>query len=152
MNIITKQLKHCCLVLATGGLLLISSCKNPPAIPFADQIKKVWTAQIVRENNVLVYTRNAAGNIRNYTKFRLDLSNPPTVSLTEFDGNSFVGKYELQGTTKLILKELSPAPSGTGGIIEYNISSGSSTNLNLSRTAASPKTGGTLNQYELTNP
>jgi hypothetical protein len=77
------------------------------------------------------------------------LSGTSSASLTEFDGNTFTGTYELQGETKLILKNLNPQPTGTSGTIEYSITKSSATNLDLNRITSSLKTGGATNTYAL---
>ncbi len=135
-----------------GALLLVTACGGPKADPLEEQLKKVWTAQTVRENNTLVYSRGGASNARNYTRYRLDLSNPPSAALTDWDGLTFIGQYELQGSTQLVLKNLTPQPTDTNGSIEFTINSASDTQLDLTRSTASPKTGGSSNQYVLTNP
>jgi hypothetical protein len=67
------------------------------------------------------------------------------------DNQTFTGQWEVQEDTKLILKNLSPHPTGTNGIIEYSITQLSDNALKLTRTATSVKTGNTLNNYELIN-
>lgn len=120
-------------------------------MPVSDKVKKVWTAQIVNENTTLVYTKGATGNIRNYGAYRLDLSNPPAVSITDWDGLTSTGQYDLPSDTRLVLKNLNPQPTGTNGTIEFTINSVADSQLNLTRSTSSPKTGGTTNQYVLTN-
>ncbi|GAB3778708.1 hypothetical protein GCM10028818_28140 [Spirosoma horti] len=125
---------------------------NKPA-PVSERIAKIWTASKVDENKITVYTKGGASNVRNYTAFKLDLSQAPTVKFTDYDGNTFVGKYSLPTDNRLVFTELNPAPSGvTTGTIEFTINSIDDNNLSLSRTSPSQKTGGTLNDYTLTNP
>lgn len=129
----------------------IFSC-NKKIKPVSERIAKVWIANLVREGGRVVYDKSAVSNIRmNYTNFRLDLSNSQTVTLREFDNQTFTGQWEVQEDTKLILKNLSPHPTGTNGIIEYSITQLSDNALKLTRTATSVKTGNTLNNYELIN-
>ncbi|WP_375443821.1 hypothetical protein [uncultured Fibrella sp.] len=128
----------------------VNGCSKEKIDPLSDRIKRTWTAQAVRENSTLVFTKGATANIRNYNVFRLDLSTPPAVKLTDFDGNTFVGTYVIQGETKLILSALQPEPTGTGGTIEFTINSATGMSLDITRTTASPKTGNSLNQYQLT--
>jgi hypothetical protein len=129
----------------------IISC-NKKIKPVSERIAKVWVANLVREGSRVVYDKNAVSNIRmNYTNFLLDLSNSQTVTLREFDNQTFTGQWEVQEDTKLILKNLSPQPTGTSGIIEYSITQLSNNDLKLTRTATSIKTGNTLNNYELIN-
>ena len=93
---------------------LFIKCKKEVVETTADKIKKVWTVQSVKENGTNVFTKGVTGNIKlYYSNFQLDLSNPPSVTLTEVDGLTFTGTYELVGDTKLILKNLTPAPFGT---------------------------------------
>jgi hypothetical protein len=121
-----------------------------PVVPVSELIKKTWIPQTVQENGTVVYTKGAASNIRaGYTNFQLSLSGSSTATLTEFDGNIFTGTYELQGDTKLILKNLTPQPTGSGGTIEYSITKSTATNLDLNRTSTSLKTGGSTNGYSL---
>ena len=142
----------CVLVLAT----LFVGCKKPVKIaPVADRIAKAWTARKVDENSTTVYTKGVASNVRpGYSNFRLDLSSKPNATLVDWDGNRFNGTWALSGDTKLILSGLTPQPTGTNGTIEFNISglNDTGTEVVLTRTAASQKTGGTINVYTLTNP
>ena len=132
-------------------LLTMAGCNKDKTDPLSDRVKRTWTAQAVRENSTLVFTKGATTNVRNYAPFRLDLSNPPSATLTDVDGNTFTGQYELQGEIKLVLKNLQPQPTGTGGTIELTINSATGTALDITRTTASPKTGNSLNQYQLTS-
>lgn len=132
-------------------IFAICSCgKTETPTPVSELIKKTWIPQTVQENGTNVYTKGASSNIKTgYTNFQLSLSGTSSASLTEFDGNTFTGTYELQGETKLILKNLNPQPTGTSGIIEYSITKSSATNLDLNRISTSLKTGGTTNTYAL---
>lgn len=130
-------------VIACGGKETVT--------PVSERVKKAWTAQTVKENTALVYTKGATGNARNYGAFRLDLRNPPTVSFTDWDGLTSVGQYEVPSDTRLVLKNLNPQPTGTNGTIEFTINSVGDNQLDLTRTSSSPKTGGSTNQYILTN-
>ncbi|MBO0950907.1 hypothetical protein [Fibrella forsythiae] len=138
------------------ALLLIASqlsCGKKTAVaPSTDQLKKVWSAQSVKENSATVYTKGGAANSRNYTAFRLDLSNPPAVSFSDWDGVTATGQYEVTGGTRLVLKNLTLPPSSTNGTIEFTINSVNDTQLDLTRITVSPKTGNSTNQYVLTNP
>jgi hypothetical protein len=139
-------------IVAVG--LLETGCKSK-AKPLSEIIARAWVAQNVKEGSALVYTKGGANNQRPaYTNWRLDLSSPTTVTYKEFDGNSFTGQWEIkEGTSNtLILKNLTPQPTGTNGTIEFTISSASESELILIRTTASQKTGGSLNTYTLGNP
>jgi hypothetical protein len=133
------------------GIVLFSCGKKADAIvPLSDKIKKVWTADLVKEGGATVYTKGGSSNIKpGYSQFKLDLSSVASVTLVEVDGNTFSGTWELQNDTKLILKNLSPVPTGTAGVLEFTISSASESNLNISRTSQNLKTGNSLNDYLL---
>ncbi|GAB2549336.1 hypothetical protein [Spirosoma aerophilum] len=128
------------------------ACNGSKVAPVSERIAKTWTASKVDENKVTVYTKAGTTNVRNYTSFKLDLSQPPTVRYTEFDGNVFVGKYSVPADNRLVLTDLTPSPTGANGTIEFTINSIDDGTLSLSRTTASQKTGGTTNDYTLTNP
>lgn len=149
-KLITNTLTRNAVVILT--LLLMACGGKETAVPVSEKVKKVWTAQTVKENSTLVYTKGATGNVRNYTPFRLDLSNPASASITDYDGLTFTGQYDVPSDTRLVLKNLNPQPTGTNGTIEFTINSVSDNQLDLTRTSSSPKTGGTTNQYVLANP
>jgi hypothetical protein len=142
-----------CSVLILG--LIAAGCKKKVK-PVSERIAKAWTAESVKHGATLVYTRGGSNNIEsNYSGFRLTLTNASgakTVTLTEVDGKTFTGTWDLEGDTKLILKDLTPQPTGSGGTIEYTISSLDDAKVVLTRLKASPKTGGTINEYTLSNP
>ncbi len=139
-------------------LLAISffACKKTATTPtvkeptVAEKIKKAWSANQVTEGSTVVYAKAGSNNIKaGYSKFKLDLSNASSAALTEFDGNTFTGTWEVSGTSTLILKGLNPQPTGTNGTIEYSISEASASVLKLSRTTTNQKTGGTATAYVL---
>jgi len=136
-------------ILLVGSLL---GCKKSSPPPVSERIAKVWTASKVEENNVTVYTKGGTSNVRDYTKFQLDLSKSPAVSYTEWDANKFVGQYTVPNDQTLVLSNLNPSPTGDNGTITYTINSIDDSNLVLTRTTASLKTGGTTNKYTLTSP
>ena len=129
----------------------IFSCgKKEEILPLSTKIKKVWIPETVKESGTLVYTKGSVGNTKTgYSQFKLDLSSATVAVLTELDGNSFTGTWELQSDTKLVLKNLNPVPSLTTGTIEFTVNSASETVLNISRTSQNPKSGNTLNDYLL---
>ena len=136
------------------GAFLISGCK-PKVNPLSEIIGKVWSAQVVKEGSAVVYTKGGTNNVQaGYINFRLDLSSPTSVTYKERDGNTFTGQWELQeGTTNtLVLKNLTPQPTGTSGTITFTINSSSETEFVITRTTASQKTGGTINNYTLVTP
>jgi len=134
--------------------VLLCSCKKETAVPVSDQLKKVWSASLVKESSTTVYTKGGSTNVKpGYSQFRLDLSSATATSLTEFDGNTFVGQWALSPDNRtLTISNLTPQPTGTGGTIAYTLGSVSESTLKLTRTTSSPKSGGTLNEYQLVNP
>lgn len=140
------------LLLATAFVGLLTGCKKESAPPVSELIAKVWTVSKVEENNVTVYTRGGSGNIRDYSSFRLDLSSAPTAKYTEFDKNTFNGKYSVPTDQRLVLSDLNPSPTGANGTVEFTINSIDANNLKITRTTTSPKTGNSTNVYTLTNP
>ncbi|GAB3931586.1 hypothetical protein GCM10028804_44180 [Larkinella terrae] len=131
---------------------VLVGCSKSKTTPLSDRIKKNWTAQKVEENNVVVYTKGGTGNVKpGYSQYTLDLSNPPSVTIKQVDGFTSTGQYELQGDTKLILKNLSPVPTD-GPTIEFTIGTVTDTSLEITRTTTDRKTGGTSNKYTLSNP
>lgn len=136
-------------------LLLLAAlvgCQPKSVAPITDLLRKVWLAQTVKENDVLVYTKGASGNVKpGYTNFRLDLSQPGSVSLRDIDGRQLVGTWTVSTDNKrLLLDNLNPKPTNTGSIIEYYIlPTPGGQNLDLERTAESRKTGNSVNQYRL---
>jgi hypothetical protein len=141
-----KHLANLSLLLA---VVLMNSCKKAPK-PLSEQIAKTWSAQTVREGSTVVYTKGATTNTKPaYDRFRLDLSNPTAARLTEFDGTTFAGAWELINDKTLVLKNLTPMPTGTTGSIEYSIQTASESELRIVRSTASAKTGGTINDYTL---
>ncbi|GAB3247382.1 hypothetical protein GCM10027347_02950 [Larkinella harenae] len=135
-----------------GIVTILTGCKQNKVKPMSERIAKAWTAQKVEENNVVVYTKGGTSNVRpGYSQYSLDLSNPPAVVIKQVDGFTSTGQYEVQGDTKLILKNLSPAPTD-GATIEFNIGSATDNSLEITRTTADRKTGGTTNKYTLSNP
>jgi len=135
--------------------LIASGCKEKVK-PVSERIAKAWTAESVKHGPTVVYTRGGSTNaVPAYSAFRLtlaDASGSKTVNYTEFDGKTFTGKWDLDGDSKLILSELTPPPTGSGGKIEFTITSLEDTKLVLTRLTTSPKTGGTVNEYTLSNP
>ncbi|MCE6988912.1 hypothetical protein [Dyadobacter sp. CY323] len=135
--------------------LIATGCKEKVK-PVSERIAKAWTAEIVKHGSAVVYTRGGSNNqTPAYSAFRLTLVNASgakTVTLTEFDGSTFTGTWDLEGDTKLILSGLTPQPTGSGGTIEFTISSLEDSKVILTRLKASSKTGGTINEYTLSNP
>ena len=132
---------------------IVTGCKPRQPAPVRERIAKVWTAQQVTYNGTTVYTRGVASNVESrYTGFQLNLSSPPTVQYTEYEGSQFTGQYSVPSDTRLVLTDLTPQPTGTNGTVEFTISDLTDNSVTLTRTTASVKTGGTTNVYRLTSP
>lgn len=132
------------------ALLMTNACNTKEtSVPLSDQIRKVWSVQTATENGTLVYTKGTSNPIRSYASYRLDLSNPPTATLTEVDGNTFTGQYSLQNDNRLILMNLNPQPTGTGGRLEYVLGAVTDNSMELSQSSTNLKTGSTQNVYRL---
>ncbi|MCE7042972.1 hypothetical protein [Dyadobacter sp. CY312] len=139
----------CCVVIA---LVLISTGCKKKVKPLSERIAKAWTAESVKEGAATVYTRGGSSNTApGYSNFRLNIS-ASSVSYTEKEGSTFVGTWEVEGDSKLILKGLNPQPTGSGGVVEFSIVSIDDAKLVIKNLKASPKTGNTINEYTLTNP
>lgn len=135
--------------------LVATGCKKKVK-PVSERIAKAWTAESVKHGSTTVYTRGGSNNTTPaYSGFRLTLTNASgakTVSFTDVDGTTFTGNWDLEGDSKLILKDLTPPPTGSGGTLEFTITSLDDAKVVLTRLKASSKTGGTINEYTLTNP
>lgn len=140
-------MKTICILLVS--ILVVTGCK-PKVTPLAERIVKSWTVSSVKEGNNVVFTQGGTTNIRpGYTSFRIEFQPSGTVVFTDFDGTRFTGQWELEGDTKLVLKNLTPQPTGTSGMIEFTISDFTDTSMTLTRTTANVKTGGTVNVYQM---
>ena len=135
--------------------LLIAGCKEKVK-PASERIAKAWTAESVKHGSTTVYARGGSNNqTPAYSGFRLTLTNNAgtmTATLVDVDGITSSGTWVLETDTKLVLRGLTPEPTGSGGIIEFTVNSLEDAKLVLTRLKASPKTGGTINEYTLTNP
>ncbi len=150
-----KRIFTVLVTIAIAGTVMVSGCKKKPR-PLSEIIGRVWSAQVVKEGTAVVYTKGAASSqTPGYVNFRLDLSSPTSVTYKEFDGNTFTGQWEVQETASgnsLILKNLTPQPTGTNGTIQFTINAASDTEFVITRTSGSQKTGGTINNYTLVSP
>jgi hypothetical protein len=132
---------------------LLTGCGGTKTPPVSERIAKVWTANKIEWDNVTVYTKGATSNPQpGYSNYRLDLSAPPTVSNTEFEGSKFTGQYSVPTETSLVLSNLTPPPTGDNGTIEFTINSISDSELVITRTKTSQKTGNKIVKYTLSNP
>jgi hypothetical protein len=132
-------------------LTTLFACKKDKVVPVSERIQKVWSAQVVKESGTVVYTKGSNSNSKpGYNNFRLDLSVATVAKLTEFEGTTFSGQWEVSADEKtLTLKNLTPQPTDTNGSIQYTIGTLTDNSLTLSRSTASSKTGGSLNEYQL---
>jgi len=131
---------------------LVAGCQSGTTTidPVSKRIIKSWTVTLVREGNSVTFEVGGSNNIRpGYVNFTLNLSGGGTVSFTDFDGTRFSGQWEVVGDNRLILKNLSPEPTGTNGTIEFTISNFTDTSMTITRTTTSAKTGGTINVYQM---
>ncbi len=132
--------KSVLLLLAFTIFVSLSGCEKIP--PLSERIAKTWRAGIVLWSGTTVYSRGGLSNTTaGYTNYSLQLTTAGSVILREFTGETFNGQWELVGESTLVLKNLSPAPTGTNGTLEYKIDSISDTELKLSSTTAYAKTG-----------
>jgi hypothetical protein len=132
------------------GVLIISSC-GPKVAPVSERIAKIWTASSVKENSTEVYKTGGTTNTKpGYSTYKLDLSAPPAVVIREIDGGTYTGTYTVTATT-LSIKGLTPQPTGTGGSLDFTITtlSDDGKSLVLTATTPYPKTGNTTNTYTL---
>lgn len=132
--------------------LVCWQCQPKAITPANDLIGRIWKAQRVKENGVVVYQAGSTSNIRpSYVNFRLDLSKPNQVILTDLDGRKNTGTWVLSTDNKrLILQNLVPIPSDTNGNIEFYLKNTlTESSLELERSAESRKTGNSINEYLL---
>ncbi|WP_341227777.1 hypothetical protein [uncultured Arcticibacterium sp.] len=117
----------------------------------SDKIAKTWVANSVKEDGASVYSKGDNSNLKpGYSAFKLDLQKNGTLSLEEIEGTKISGKWRLASNdSKLVLENLQPVPSESGGTLEFTISLANETNLNISATKSNFKTGGTMNTYIL---
>lgn len=140
-----KQLRFLSFLLV---VLSFSSCEKVP--PLSERIAKSWTARVVTWNSSTVYTRGGTSNTTpGYTNYSLQLTTAGNVTLREFTGESFSGKWALEGETTLKITELSPAPTGTNGQMTFTIDGITDSELRLSATQAYAKTGDQRVAYTL---
>lgn len=140
------------LTLFAVTLVFVSGCKEKIA-PVSERVAKTWSARIVKHGSSIVYSRGGTSNTSpGYSSYSLNLASAPNVRLTEVEGTTFSGNYELPTDTRLVLTNLSPEPTGTSGSLEYTIQSitDDGSEMVIVGTAYA-KTGGTINTYTLTS-
>ncbi len=138
------------MVLALAGVSFLLAC-GPKVEPMSARVKKVWVARIVKENGTIVYSNGSSSNVKEaYGSYRLNLSNAPTATITEVDGQTYTGTYTVTDD-KITISGITPEPTGTGGVLEYTITSIGEDNVELVLTlnGAYAKTGNTTNEYTL---
>lgn len=136
--------------LLIGSVFLFTGCKKTKVASIAERIAKIWVISVAKEGSTLVYQTGNASNPRpGYSGFTIEIASTGTVVFVDFDGTRFSGNWEVIGENKLVLKNLSPQPTGSGGTIEFTINELTDASLTLTRTTASNKTGGTVNNYVL---
>jgi hypothetical protein len=145
----TRLFTYLLFVVATA---IVAGCSKSTPAPVSERIAKAWTAKIVNEGTATVYTKGATSTKPGYSNFLIDLSKTPAVTYREFDGNTFTGTWSVPTDNQLVLTGLNPQPTGTNGTITFSIDNLSDTELKLTRTSASQKTGNTSNAYTLSNP
>ena len=152
-----KKTHYTLLLAFSAFFILLVGCKKPdPVVPTADKVKRSYTASSVSEGPSVVYSSTGSTSSKpNYSQFLLDLSSPPTVRYRTFDGILFTGTYTVTDSQITLNNLTSPSgpPTGTGGMIVFNISElGDGTTPTLTRITPDQKTGNTLNVYKLKTP
>ena len=128
-------MKNLAKLLTFGLFIILASCgskssggggTNPPPTPtVADLVKKSWTVTSASWDNVLQFESTSSSNIvSGYSVYKLDLTSS-TAKLTEFDGTSYTGSYNVSSDEKTLnltgLTSSNGAPSGTNGNISFTI-------------------------------
>lgn len=132
--------------------IFISGC-GETIPPVSERVAKTWSARIVRHGGTIVYSRGNPNNLSpGYANYSLNLSSAPNARLTELEGTTFAGNYEVPSDSRLILTNLSPEPTGSSGQLEYTIQeiAEDGSEMVIVGTAYA-KTGGTINTYTLTS-
>ena len=113
---------------------------------------KSWKAQKVQEGTQTVYQAGQAGNIYpGYQNYQLAFTGSKA-KLTEYTNEAFDGNWAISQTgsrTYLTLRNLTPPPTNSGGTLEFEITTFTDAQLQLTATKANLKTGNTLNTYTL---
>lgn len=139
------------LLLFVGLTWGMAACKKTAILSITERIAKNWIISIAYEGGTQVYQNGSASNVRpGYSGFIVHLSASGTVIFVDFDGTRFTGKWEVVNENRLLLKDLSPEPSGTNGTVEFTIDELTDDSLTLTRTTGSNKTGNSINKYKLT--
>ena len=134
-----------------AALFLIVAAGCEPKEIDTINVRKIWKVLTVKENGTLVFTNGNAANTKpGYSRFRLDLTVTDQVTFSDIDGRNLTGFWSVSKDYKrLILQNLIPPPSATGGNLEFEIVSSEENKLSLKRTTENRKTGNTINEYQL---
>jgi hypothetical protein len=158
-----RSIKPLLLPLLAGALL--AGCKatsadpTPTPAPVSETKRitdgltgKTWKAQKVQEGIQTVFLAGQPSNlVPGYQNYQLAFTGSKA-KLTEYTLEAFEGDWavaETGGRTYLTLRNLAPAPTNTGGTLEFEVSGFSETGLTLTATKANLKTGNSLNTYAL---
>ncbi|MES2730958.1 MAG: hypothetical protein V4714_04390 [Bacteroidota bacterium] len=144
-----NKLNKLFLLLALSGLFLMSSCKKKDEPKPAKEVIAIsWKVSQVKEDGIVVYSSSATTNTSNYSKFNLAFT-ATDVTLLEFDGTKFTGKWSLSSTnTVLDLTGLTPTPTD-GASIQYTGVIVSEKELKITRVGKNSKTGKSNVEYTL---
>ncbi|MBO0950298.1 hypothetical protein [Fibrella forsythiae] len=152
---------HTYLFVLLVSLFLSSSCKvnDPSDVSKKKQILdgltgKSWKALRVQEGSVTVYQEGRSDNIYpGYRNYQLAFSSQNvSVTFTEYTGEVFIGDWTVTDTnsrTYLILRNLTPPPTSSGGTLEFEVNSFTDTQLVITATKPNLKTGNTINVYTM---
>ena len=142
------------------SILLVNCKKSEPATPVVP-VKtianilgnKSWKILRAQEGSTTVYQDGRTDSVYpSYRNFLLTLSGQK-VKLTEFTSESFDGDWlvsETGGRTYLSLRNLTPAPTNSGGTVEFEVNSATDVQVAITTTKPNLKTGNTINVYTLT--
>lgn len=139
--------------------IVTTSCKvnNPadigPKKSLADGlIDKSWKAFRVQEGSITVFQAGESSSIYpGYQNYQLVFTGSKA-KLTEYTNEVFAGDWTVSengARTYLTLQNLNPAPTNSGGRLEFEVTSFSDTGLVLAATRSNLKTGNSLNVYTL---
>ncbi len=143
-------------VLIVSLLCIFCKVNNPPDIIPKKRITdglvdKAWKASRVQEGSVTVFQAGQSSIYPGYQNYQLVFTGSKA-KLTEYTNEVFAGDWTVSETgsrTYLTLQNLNPAPTNSGGKLEFEVTSFSDTGLVLAATKANLKTGNSLNVYTL---
>ena len=147
-----KKLNSLLLAFAFLGVFQLAGCKKKDdPKPASELIIKNWKVKEAKEDGTKVYDDPyAAGDTKDYSRFKLEFTSATDVRLTEQNGDVIVGKWALTDSDKkLVLSGLNPQPTGVTGNLEYTNVAVTEGELRLTRSTANPKTGAGSTEYVL---